>query len=181
MWIRLTKRGHHAVLRVIGSDDGMLEAFTNYVIPNGNRVDVQAPYAAWHFAQRQLYHTVFGPRGGRRARLSTTYHNAIKTITQEINMVDKHPALRNIAMLGWQTDVIPAWELDNFEERMHTDADARKYTPYPQPNKRFVLLSPVWEKIQGGTQVTRWVTNIPGYGSLADEETHLVLWRYPVS
>jgi hypothetical protein len=170
MWIRLTKRGYSAALAAVSHDEAMVTALSEEVEQTRSQVDVHAPYAAWHYTSRQLHRIVFGPRGGIRTP-ANKHFTALQRITRAMNTIDSHPALMGLGMMGWQTDVIPAWKIG----KTHL---GRKYSPYPQPGLPFIVLTPQWERLNG-LEMTVWESRWSGEGRLAQENLHLTLWRGP--
>lgn len=172
MWVRLTLPGYRAVRKVCAADTILMDALERTTITDKKRINVQAPYAAWHTVSANLKNFVFGPNGGRRAN-SDTYFNALRAVVRGLNNIDRHPALSGLAMMEWHTDIIPAW-------RIVPDGD-RAYSPYPHPGNLFVVLTPDWRRVGDNIKVTIWHPEDSGEGLLAQEETHLALWRGPIT
>jgi hypothetical protein len=169
VWCRLTRNGYRAVASAVVLDEAISEALQQEVHHVGSRVDVRAPYAAWAYAQAMLHDRTFGPRGGRRHHTARDF-TALRTITKELNYIDTHPALKGVGMLEWQPFWIPVWA---------TGLPERPYRAYPLRDRPFVILTPRWEKMGDGTKVTIWTaeTTGPSGDELAEESTHLRLWR----
>jgi len=168
MWVRLTRRGYYSVLNAVAGDPDMTFEFTLDDEPQGARIDVEAPYAAWWYAQQRLMSRVFGPRGGRAGGVPAKDFVALRAITRELNIIDKHPALVGKQVVGWYGVSIPAWKREN-----------RTYSPYPQPGRPFAVLRPDWYLGSNGIKLTRWVETSDAVGRMADESVHLALWRHP--
>lgn len=165
-WVRLTRRGYHAVLEMAGGDPHLVEALSQNVRHVGERVDVMAPYVCWSRIQARLIDHTFGPHGGKRAEVAARYVLALRSITKALNFIDTHPALIGKAAIGWWGLEIPAWG----------DGDDA-YTPHPRPGKMFVVLSPVWDTARNGQRATRW---LPLPGVAVHETIHLLLGGHPV-
>jgi len=172
MWVRLTRNSYNAVLNSVALDAAVAEALMAEVVPSRKTMlDVEAPYAAWKFAASQLRRRAFGPRGGRLSTVPHGVHTSLQVITRALNYMDTHPALRDVGVLGWAVEEIPAWRTG--------DEDLR-YSPYPIPGNEFVMLLPTWVMVER-QKATQWVPRSSGQGRLAHEQLHLALWRNPVA
>ena len=175
MWVSLSIWGHKAVLRLTAMDQTIWEQLQIEVVTDSaQKLHVNAPYAAWKFAWRKLYDTNFGPRHGKRPFGEMSCRKAMQAITREINYVDSHPALQGLGMFDIHSDVFHVWEIEP------TEQNPRKYSPYPMPGHRFVILTPVSRTIRQQPELTWWVPHESGVGRLAIEAVHLSCWRHPV-
>lgn len=177
MIIRLTKRQYEHVLKAVEHDEPMREALTEDVReqPGNARVDVIAPYAAWACAREDLLDRAFNDRGYRRNGVPSSVQAAVKTMSQALGHIDRHPAMKDSAVFGHHGSWFPVWEVE-------PDRLGRRFHPYPQPGRPFHVLGPVWAK-QGNTKLTYWRADglAPGASHLILEDTHLRLWREHVA
>jgi hypothetical protein len=90
----------------------------------------------------------------------------MRKIAQAVNVIWKHPALRDMAMLGHHAVTIPAWEqpADNF---------GRVWSPAPLPEAAFCVLKPTWHS-EGGRNLTTWSEHGIDHRAnrLNDEQVH---------
>lgn len=164
MWVRLTVAGLNAVREAARVDPVLAEELETEIVPAGDvKFDVHGPCIMWTRLQTQLMRTIFGPRGGKQKGKFRDF-TALKAITRALNRQLSHPALSGVGMLGWETDLIPAWRLPD-----------GTYSPTPAEGE-FVVLGPIWEKASN-SKVTRWVpmADTSRIGRLADEGVHLRL------
>lgn len=158
------------MLNLCAKDEAIRNALTEEVISTTGTRLVNAPYAAWKFAYRQLYDVNFGPRGARRVYGKTAVYTALKRITKEINYYDTHPAMYGCGMFGIETEIFPAWKIGE-----------KRYSPYPQPGHEFVVLVPKCQDNPNlGPKLTWWVESPTAEGRLSRESEHLPLWRLNV-
>lgn len=169
MWVRLTRRGWAACMQAVADDPDVRWYLILDDEPQTSRFDIEAPYAAWWFIQQRLSARVFGPRGGRSNNVPGSWFVALRSITRELNTIDKHPALKGKGMLGWHGVKIPAWI-----------TGPETYTPYPQLDKPFVRLEPEWLSTFNGQKYTMWSPRSGDGAEVASHESvHLLLWRHP--
>lgn len=144
------------------------------------KVRMTAPYIAWRHARELLMEHNFGPRGGKAKHATYRSMNALRAITVATTAIERHPALRNAAVIGTERSVeIPAWEL------AQPDLADRRYSPYPILGAKFVILTPVSQQAHDGTRLTVWEPRQPplpmfgasGLQRLTQESVHLSLLR----
>lgn len=176
MIVRLTKRGLDAVESVCADDPGMLAEIQADQRVQGARVDVVAAYAAWVWVREALLDRAFNARGYRNRDVPQSLQGALKAVAQAVGHIDRHPALREVGVLGHHALVLHVWRLPQPD-------GPRIYTPYPLPGAEFVVLKPVWLHGAGKTRTTIWSPSGvgPGNDRLAEEQTQLGLWRQVVA
>lgn len=130
---------------------------------------VRQPYISWAIIREHIYRRTFTPRGARNRHVSETYFSLLRDIQTAINVRDRHPALRSLAVLERQVDRIPAWE-----------TSGGLYCPRPNGG-RFVILDPV-DVSTRALRATAWAAREPSPGDdwLCDEAVHLLLWPQAV-
>jgi len=116
----------------------------------GGVVEVRAPYAAWEIAKEALMEEYLTRAGGWRGRPVSSAITAMKQIARAQNSFLRHPALREMGLLGLQHGWFPVWEMAHAEPR------SRRYHPLPIPGAPFVVLGPVWHTDHRGTATTTW-------------------------
>lgn len=173
MIVRLTTGRAEALRTAVAPDSDMLEALTCDVRVDGARRDVYAPYAAWLYAREALTDRAFNDRGYRQRGVPVVVQAALKSISQAIGFIDRHPALRGAGTMGHHPLILHVWRLPV------PDLQGRRYTPYPIPDGEFIVLKPNWHSGAGGSRTTSWSTS--GVGPVADrlafEVVHQRLWR----
>lgn len=184
MIVRLTTGQEAVMLQAVAGDAQMVEALTVDRRTNdglegrpSNRVDIYAPYAAWVFAQDALLDRAFNHRGYRRRGVPSTVQAAVKSISQAVGFIDRHPALRGVGAIGHHPIVFHLWKLG------WPIGSGLLYTPYPCPDFEFVVLAPTWERGPGSTQVTVWSGEgvRPATDRLCEERVHQILFRSTIA
>lgn len=177
MIVRLTKRGLDAVESVCADDPGMLAEIQADQRVQGARVDVYAAYAAWLWVREALLDRAFNARGYRNRDVPQSLQGALKAVAQAVGHIDRHPALREVGVLGHHALVLHVWRLAE-PDRLH-----RVFTPYPLPGAEFVVLKPTWLSGAGRSRTTIWGPSGvgPSNDRLAEEQTQLDLWRQVVA
>ena len=158
------------MLAAVEHDDEIHAALTRDRRVDGLRVDVNAPFAAWLFAREALLDRAFNDRGYRNKGVPSTVGGAVRTITQAIGFVSRHPALRGMGTIGHHAVVFHVWR---------RAGSSAVYTPYPIPAAEFVVLKPTWHSGAGRSKTTTWGSSgvAPTDDWLAEEAVHQRLWR----
>lgn len=163
------------MLAAVEHDEEIHAALTRDRRVEGLRVDVNAPFAAWLFAREALLDRAFNDRGYRNKGVPSTVGGAVRTITQAIGFVSRHPALRGMGTIGHHAVVFHVWHL----HPLILDPGQNIYTPYPSAVGRFVVLKPTWHSGAGRSKTTTWGPSgvAPADDWLAEEAVHQRLWR----
>lgn len=94
-----------------------------------SKADYDLPYIVWVSIFKKLYAEVYLKRWPKG--VPVRFRNAVKQLAQAIGGMERHPALRNRAMLYRHPDVIPVWA-------------APEHTAWGSPGS-------------GGSRITDWV------------------------
>lgn len=171
MWVRLTQRRLEAIESHVPAslwDELCVEQreISRTVI------DVRAPAIAWEFVKQILLDDVYNRLGQRRVALPRFMAQTAQVVTQALNAAERHPALRQVGMVGFQAEAFPVWT-------QPLDARERVFTIFPAAGN-FQVLKPVWSIING-QRTTTWNVNgnSPDGDRLGEESTHLNVLRDP--
>mgnify|MGYP000611959202 CR=1 FL=1 len=136
--------------------------------------EIEAPYVAWDLVRRDVFDLCYTQTGAVRKRQSQSYGTLLRRVVQAMNAVDRHPALRGVALPGHgPAAMYPAWRRDI------GDQFGRIWSALPIIGNEFALLAPQRHEV-GGVAVTLWAPDAEGLGRdwyLADEAVHLRLFR----
>lgn len=175
MIVRLTTGREASMLAAVEHDEEIHAALTRDRRVEGLRIDVNAPFATWLFAREALLDRAFNDRGYRNKGVPSTVGGAVRTITQAIGFVSRHPALRGMGTIGHHAVVFHVWRQSD---------TSTVYTPYPLPGAEypgweFVVLKPTWHSGAGRSKTTTWGPSgvAPADDWLAEEAVHQRLWR----
>lgn len=166
MEVSLTPGALQSVERLTASHAGLVEALGVERWKVKTQTVIRAPYVAWRLTLALLINEAFR-RDGKRRDVPRPTGTAIKRIARELNAVDRHPAMRGLAVIGWQAITFPVWW------------GAAGYFPAPMPSLQFVVLKPEWT-IENGKKITTWSPTegvAPEGDRLLMEETHLSVVR----
>lgn len=165
MWLRTTRHRFEGFERYC--PEWLYGELCTETVAAQTRFDVRAPAIAWLFAREVLAETIFNHRGNRRTGTPRSLFGLMTDVTTWLNELERHPAMRGLAMLGQHAQWFPVWS-------QWEDDRQRIFSPYPNPGK-FTILTPTWASYQQ-RQVTTWGLDgvLPPSGDrLASEDTHL--------
>lgn len=115
-----------------------------------HRVDGAMPAIAWEMVQQIMFDKCYDHRGFRAKTLKISEHGALKSVTAACNARRSHPALNNLAVIGDQREIVPAW------------TNHLEMSPVPDDTHRnFVLMMPVRVTMGQGRVATRWAETKP--------------------
>lgn len=171
MDVVLMARQVMAIDRVV-RDPALLREMQIHRDPYGRAGSIiSAPYVAWVMVRDVMVNATFKPSGAL-GRVPRAQAGCVQRIVKAINTMDRHPALRQVAMSGIMAGVFPVWEA------LPSDPFKRVWTPMPTPGQPFCILWPQWHFDEGYTAwVAKPVEDAVGLGDgrLRDEKTHLAL------
>ena len=180
MFVALNSRQVHALEQITRFDDALTEEFNADRQWVKNICMIYSPYTAWVQARDLLARHSFTPRGAKKSDAPRFALSALRAIATETNNRDRHPALRNMGMLGHQAQVVHAWELPepSLTGRVYSPAPIDIVDGYYAGRATFVILKPVFHS-HTGTNITTW--SLDGLDTvddrLADEALHLRFWK----
>lgn len=129
MIVRLTTGREASMLAAVEHDEEIHAVLTRDRRVEGLRVDVNAPFAAWLFAREALLDRAFNDRGYRNKGVPSTVGGAVRTITQAIGFVSRHPALRGMGTIGHHAVVFPRLAPVGHLNGLHPIPAARRRVP----------------------------------------------------
>lgn len=144
----------------------VVDAETSNVLPT--KADYDLPYIVWVAVFKELYARAYMKREWRGGHLPARVVNTIKALAGALNAWERHPALRNIAVLNYQSGPqLPAWPMP-FGYAWASTNTARPWitdwAPFPIEGVTPVVLRPDWFTQRQG-RMTRW---LPVEGLAAD-------------
>lgn len=141
MWVRLSRMQAAGVgCRLHPELEELLEVERRDA---GTFVWIRAPFAAWENVQETLFSLTFTPRGGREQDVPGYFFRALRAITTSLNVYERHPALKGLAMLGHHAETFPVWVTGE-----------QIWSPRPVDGE-FVVLRPHF-LTEAGRAITKW-------------------------
>lgn len=118
---------------------------------------VDLPYVAWALVLRLLMNVAWNERRWQGGTVPSRFTAAMQHIAAGINEIERHPALRDQALLGHWATTIPAWDATGYRWASADTLNPWRthWAPLPLPGRTMVLLRPVWGHT-GKTKITRW-------------------------
>lgn len=127
---------------------------------SARRFQVELPAVAWLYLYERMLDHVYNVRGQKRSEVKRYQASTLRVIRTELNMRERHPAMREVGMLGWHKDCFPVWR------------EGAEWEPYPNGGD-FAVLVPTHRRVQGH-RVTLWSPGDPPVHSpLFEEGEHL--------
>lgn len=169
MRVRLTRIQYRSCLEVVRASTmpcaENLAVFLEVDVADAGRtrLDVVLPAIGWQRVREALFDVCYTDRGFRARGAPLRIVNALKAITESVNRLEVHPALRGAGMIGLHTTIIPAWAIGE-----------NLWSPYPVESVEMVLLAPR-HTTTNGHRITHWQpTDLPGASSFVFHEiSHL--------
>lgn len=153
MIVRLTDKQYTSILTLLPGWELDIVAQAKCTNEADTKADFDLPYIAWASIHKRLYAETYLRRW--HAGAPVRMQNAVRSITREMGAWERHPALRNKAMLFRQPHVLPVWPAPRHCAWGSTWSWITDWVPFPVAGEHQMLLEPEFFR-HLDQPMTRW-------------------------